>query len=142
MKKVIDVLILLMLCIFLFSSCKQKQIEVINFEEIANATKIEYTHYMKDTSSTKIIENTDTINQIANWLNDLSLEEIFLSENEIPIDANEKEFYSFIVYQSEEKNINFDYIINSTEDCYIKYNDKWYSIKNPIPFTFIDNITQ
>ena len=98
MKKVIDVLILLMLCIFLFSSCKQKQIKVINFEEIANATKIEYTHYMKDTSSTKIIENTDTINQIANWLNDLSLEEIFLSENEIPIDANEKEFYSFIVY--------------------------------------------
>lgn len=140
MKKVVDILILLMLCIFLFSSCQQQQTEAINFEEIANATKIEYTHYLGDENSKKIIENTDTINQIANWLNDLSLEEIFFSENEIPTDLEEKERYSFIVYKSsEENNINFDYIINSAEDCYIKYNAKWYIIKNPIPLTF-DNI--
>ncbi len=41
MKKAVDVLILLMLCIFLFSGCQPQQTEVINFEKIANATKIE-----------------------------------------------------------------------------------------------------
>ena len=138
MKKAVDVLILLMLCIFLFSGCQPKQTEVINFEKIANATKIEYTHYLSGTNTTEIIENTDAINQIANWLNELSLDEIFFSENEIPTDVEGGERYSFTVYELEESNIHFDYIINDTEDCYIQYNTKWYIAKNPISPTFIN----
>ena len=85
-----------------------------------------------------IIENTDAINQIANWLNELSLDEIFFSENEIPTDVEGGERYSFTVYELEESNIHFDYIINDTEDCYIQYNTKWYIAKNPISPTFIN----
>ena len=65
---------------FSFSGCQPQQTEVINFEKIANATKIEYTHYLSGTNTTEIIENTDAINQIANWLNELSLDEIFFQK--------------------------------------------------------------
>ena len=43
MKKAIDGLILIMLCIFLFTGCQQEQ--TIHTEEIANASKIECTHF-------------------------------------------------------------------------------------------------
>lgn len=139
MKKITDVLILLILCIFLFSGCQPQQTEAIDFEKIANATKIEYTHYISDTNTTEIIENTDTINQIANWLNELLLNEVIFSEDEILTDGEGEERYSFTVYEPEGINIYFDYIINGTEDCYIQYNTKWYVAKNPISLTFLNN---
>ena len=139
MKKAIDGLILIMLCIFLFTGCQQEQI--IHTEEIANASKIECTHYINGISSTKTIENTDTINQIANWLNELLLFDISFAENETPSDTEGGESYSFHVYESEQQNdIDFSYIMNSNENCYIHYNNKWYTVTNPNTPVFINDI--
>ena len=128
MKKAIDGLILIMLCIFLFTGCQQKQ--TIPTEEIANASKIECIHTVSGISTTKIIENTDTINQIANWLNQLILSEISFPENETPSDTEGGESYSFHVYE-QQNDIVFSYIINGNENCYIHYNGEWYTVKNP-----------
>lgn len=128
MKKAIDGLILIMLCIFLFTGCQQQQ--TIPTEEIANASKIECIHTVSGISTTKIIENTDTINQIANWLNQLILSEISFPENETPSDTEGGESYSFHVYE-QQNDIVFSYIINDNENCYIHYNGEWYTVKNP-----------
>ncbi len=140
MKKVLDGFILIVLCIFLFTGCYEQVEETINFEEIANASKIELTHYVSGTATTETIENTDDINNIANWLNELMLEEVSFPENKTPTDVEGGESYSFAIQESEGNNINFNYIINDSEDCYILYNTKWYAVNNPVSITFAHNI--
>ena len=44
MKKIADGFILVVLCIFLFVGCQNETIQDMNFENIANATKIEINH--------------------------------------------------------------------------------------------------
>ncbi len=73
MQKILDGLIFVVLCIFLFTGCQKKE-EKINFEEIANATKIEITHSLSGTVTTETIEDTDDITHVANWINELILE--------------------------------------------------------------------
>lgn len=140
MKKVLDGFILIVLCIFLFTGCYEQVEETINFEEIANASKIELTHYISGTATTETIENTDDINNIANWLNELMLEEVSFPENKTPTDVEGGESYSFAIQEPEGNNINFNYIINDSEDCYILYNTKWYAVNNPVSITFSHNI--
>ncbi len=135
MQKILDGLIFVVLCIFLFTGCQKKE-EKINFEEIANATKIEITHSLSGTVTTETIEDTDDITHVANWINELILDEISFPENETPSDTEGGESYSFTVSDAEGKQINFYYFINSPEDYYILYDTKWYIVKNPVVLTF------
>ncbi len=134
MQKVLDGLIFIVLCIFLFTGC-QKEEDSIHFEEIANATKIEVAHSFSGTVTTEVIEDTDNINKIANWLNELLLDEVSFPENETPSDTEGGECYSFTVSDAEGKQINFHYYINGFENYYIWYNEKWYIVKNPVALT-------
>ena len=134
MQKVLDGLIFIVLCIFLFICC-QKEEDSIHFEEIANATKIEVAHSFSGTVTTEVIEDTDNINKIANWLNELLLDEVSFPENETPSDTEGGECYSFTVSDAEGKQINFHYYINGLENYYIWYNEKWYIVKNPVALT-------
>lgn len=134
MQKVLDGLIFIVLCIFLFTGC-QKEEDSIHFEEITNATKIEVAHSFSGTVTTEVIEDTDNINKIANWLNELLLDEVSFPENETPSDTEGGECYSFTVSDAEGKQINFHYYINGLENYYIWYNEKWYIVKNPVALT-------
>lgn len=137
MKKIVDSLILIVLCIFLFTGC-QEQIETINFEEIANASKIQVTHYFNGIQSSQIIKNTDDITDVANWFNTLILDEVNFAENTEPTEQESKEYYSFTIEENEQNNISVDYIIDDEQNGYILYNEKWYTVKNSIVPTFID----
>ena len=83
----------------------------------------------------EVIEDTDNINKIANWLNELLLDEVSFPENETPSDTEGGECYSFTVSDAEGKQINFHYYINGLENYYIWYNEKWYIVKNPVALT-------
>lgn len=134
MQKALDGLIFLVLCLFLLIGCQKKE-DNIHFEEIANATKIEVTHSFNGTVTTETIEDTDNINQIANWLNELLLDEISFPENETPSDTEGGECYSFLVSDSEGKQTSFNYYINGSDNYYILYGEEWYIVKNPVALT-------
>ena len=84
MQKVLDGLIFIVLCIFLFTGC-QKEEDSIHFEEIANATKIEVAHSFSGTVTTEVIEDTDNINKTKFHFPKMKHHQTQKEENVIPL---------------------------------------------------------
>ena len=84
MKKIADGFILVVLCIFLFVGCQNEIIQNMNFENIANAIKIEVNHFYFGEETNWTIEDSEAINEAANWLNTFTLNKFSFPEDESP----------------------------------------------------------
>ncbi len=136
MEKVTDGLILVILCLFLFIGCQNNPTEEMRFENVANASKIEVSHFYEGEESKQTIENSDAINEIANWLNTFILNKVSFPEGENPEENENRESFCFIVYNEAETTITeFCYVID-LEQCYIRYQSQWYIVENPSIPTF------
>ena len=137
MKKIADGFILVVLCIFLFVGCQNETIQDMNFENIANAIKIEVNHFYFGEETNWIIEDSEAINEAANWLNTFTLNKVSFSEDENPEKNENRESFCFVVYDAQANTTEFCYVIDEIGNCYIRYQSQWYTVENPSMPTFI-----
>lgn len=126
MKKIILWCIPILLVISL-AACGN-QTTSVTFSITDDVTEANVTHILSGQTSEGSIRGTD-LQLLKEWVSGLQCEQKDFEQGSTPGDTEGGEAYSFTF--NEKPDLNFSYVINGENDCYVVFGSTWYSVSNP-----------